>query len=853
MLTNQLNLQMKNFYFAVIFFFVSFIVNAQEPFIITIDTNLGSNTLNLNTLYPSGYNFNFTIDLGNGNVVENVTENFQYTYSTDGVYTISISGEFPFFGLGECDKLISIEQWGDIVWQDMSFAFADCDNFVINATDTPNLSQVESMKSMFSLCDNFNHPINDWDVSNVTDMGSLFGSCTSFNQPLDNWDVSNVINMEFMFSGADVFNQPLNNWNVSSVESMREMFSYADSFNQALDNWDVSNVTNMNNMFLYALDFNQSLNNWDVSNVTTMYSMFFGASSFNQALNNWEISSLTSTYNMFKNASSFNQPLDNWDVSNITDFEAMFDGATSFNQQLDDWEFNNSIIYFNDFVNNSGLDVINYDDLLLRLASVSIENVQFGANGLEYCNNLARNYLINERGWQITGDLASLECNTLEGQVYFDFDNSGCNSGIYEVNGSFVQIDNGGLSTNVSVNNGYYFTPVVGINLNISVFGLPDYFSVSPETVAVDFTSSSVEQVDFCLTANQSVEDLNITILPIDDARPGFEASYKLVVRNVGTETISNITANLEFNDEMQSFVSSMPSETNSSTNSIDFFIASLNPFAVEEIEIIMQTFAPPAVNSDDVLSFVASVSPNTGDNTPDDNTFQYNQIAVNAFDPNDKQVLQGESITLNETDDYLDYIIRFQNTGSANATFVRIEDNLDEDLDWSTFQVTSASHNYSVEITNTNQVEFFFNNIDLPYESLDEPNSHGYIAYKIKPIDNIQVGDIMSGDASIFFDFNEPIITNIVSTMVVENLGVDEYEKDIISIYPNPFNDVIYLNSKNGVEITAIEIIDLQGKVLIKSYNGSDKIKTDHLSSGIYLLSIKTNSVIFNSKIIKN
>ncbi|WP_431137834.1 T9SS type A sorting domain-containing protein, partial [Psychroserpens mesophilus] len=86
---------------------------------------------------------------------------------------------------------------------------------------------------------------------------------------------------------------------------------------------------------------------------------------------------------------------------------------------------------------------------------------------------------------------------------------------------------------------------------------------------------------------------------------------------------------------------------------------------------------------------------------------------------------------------------------------------------------------------------------------------------------------------ASIFFDFNEPIITNIVSTMVVENLGVDEYEKDIISIYPNPFNDVIYLNSKNGVEITAIEIIDLQGKVLIKSYNGSDKIKTDHLSSG--------------------
>ena len=38
-----------------------------------------------------------------------------------------------------------------------------------------------------------------------------------------------------------------------------------------------------------------------------------------------------------------------------------------------------------------------------------------------------------------------------------------------------------------------------------------------------------------------------------------------------------------------------------------------------------------------------------------------------------------------------MDYVIRFQNTGSANATFVRIEDNLDEDLDWRCNESRSA------------------------------------------------------------------------------------------------------------------------------------------------------------------
>ena len=45
--------------------------------------------------------------------------------------------------------------------------------------------------------------------------------------------------MSGMFWGAEDFNQPLNNWDVSNVESMVGMFRCAESFNQPLSLWGI--------------------------------------------------------------------------------------------------------------------------------------------------------------------------------------------------------------------------------------------------------------------------------------------------------------------------------------------------------------------------------------------------------------------------------------------------------------------------------------------------------------------------------------------------------------------------------------------------------------------------------------
>src|SRR5690606_18807090 len=139
----------------------------------------------------------------------------------------------------------------------------------------------------------------------------------------------------------------------------------------------------------------------------------------------------------------------------------------------------------------------------------------------------------------------------------------------------------------------------------------------------------------------------------------------------------------------------------------------------------------------------------------------------------------------------YLDYLIRFQNTGTASAINVRILDTLHPKLDWSTLVPISASHDYYVHITNGNQVEFIFDDINLPHEGSNEPESHGFVAYKIKPKSDVQVGDIISGDAAIYFDFNPPIITNMVLTEIVEFLGLTDNTAPVnqVIIYPNPTN----------------------------------------------------------------
>ncbi|WP_318308802.1 BspA family leucine-rich repeat surface protein [Flagellimonas crocea] len=200
------------------------------------------------------YNMNYTIDWGDG-TLEELTEadgNPTHVYSMPGVYTVAIQGDFPsiqMFNSSDGDKLMSLEQWGNIQWKTFYNAFYQCEEMQYNATDVP-------------------------DLTNLSNMGYMFYGATSFNGNISSWDVSNVATMRSMFEGATSFNGDISGWNTSGVTSMKDMFSDATSFNGNISEWNTSNVMSMSGMFFSASSFDQDLGGWNIGNVEDMSFMF---------------------------------------------------------------------------------------------------------------------------------------------------------------------------------------------------------------------------------------------------------------------------------------------------------------------------------------------------------------------------------------------------------------------------------------------------------------------------------------------------------------------------------------------------------------------------------------------------
>ena len=286
----------------------------------------------------------YSIDWGDGTVNATASGTQTHTYADAGNYMVVITGGLESININslpsqaEKDKLRSIDQWGNITWTTMEGAFHGASNMAYDAADTPDLSGVASMNTMFRDT-SFSANLSGWNVSQVTDTSRIFQG-SSFNGDISGWDVSRVQNMRSMFSGASSFNQPLDTWNVSSATNMAYMFYGADRFNQDLGSWNVSSVETVEYMFGSSTSnsvFNGNISIWDVSQVTNMEGMFERASSFNGNLSGWNVSSVTNMDSMFEHAASFNRPLDTWNVSLVTNMNSMFFGATDFEQNLGTW------------------------------------------------------------------------------------------------------------------------------------------------------------------------------------------------------------------------------------------------------------------------------------------------------------------------------------------------------------------------------------------------------------------------------------------------------------------------------------------------------------------------------------
>ncbi|WP_431109263.1 T9SS type A sorting domain-containing protein [Winogradskyella poriferorum] len=445
--------------------------------------------------------------------------------------------------------------------------------------------------------------------------------------------------------------------------------------------------------------------------------------------------------------------------------------------------------------------------------------------------------------------------NEINGSISFDIFSNGCNSNDDLAIDVLVSSTNGNNNfASFSQTNGNYQIAVNEGDFTTQIQNLPNYYTSNPISQISNFVGiGNTDTVDFCIEPIGTINDLNIaTYTSLNDPRPGFDTTYQLVYKNIGTTQLSG-SVSFEFDDAKLQFLNASETVTSQTANTLNFDFTDLNPFETRTIDLEFNVFAPPTTNIDDVLLSTATITPISGDETQEDNVFELEQTVVGSYDPNDITVLEGDEIFIEDADKYLHYLIRFQNTGTASAINVNVEHVLDDNLDWTTMQLESLSHTGRVKIENQTDVSFIFNNINLPDSTNDEPNSHGFIAFKIKPKSNVQVGDIISGVADIYFDFNPPIITNTVNTEVVESLSIDEVSAEIVKLYPNPAKNMIQMTSNQVIE--SLMVIDINGRVLqiLEILTTDYSLDISNLSKGVYFLELQSGESKSTKKFIKN
>lgn len=440
--------------------------------------------------------------------------------------------------------------------------------------------------------------------------------------------------------------------------------------------------------------------------------------------------------------------------------------------------------------------------------------------------------------------------NTISGTLIFDSNNNGCDA--FDLPQSNIKINiNDGTNQGAAFTNNSgdysFFTQSGNFTLTPNVEN-PSWFNFSPASVTVPFidNNDNVSTQNFCITPNGIHPDLEVVLVPIIPARPGFDAVYKIVYKNKGNQTVDGFV-NFTFNDAVLDFVSASVVPTSLTGSTYHWTVPTIAPFQTGSILVTLNVNSPQetaAVNIGDILAFNVFIDVSS-DDVWADNNFDFNQLVVGSFDPNDITCLQGNALATSEIGKYLHYNIRFENTGTAPAENIVVKNAIDlAQYDIQSLQIMESSHPVVVRVTG-NIAEFIFQSIDL------DTGGHGNILLKLKSNAAIPDNEVINS-ADIYFDYNFPIFTNDEQT-VFEDLSKNDFTKEgSIQVYPNPANDVI--NVKANTVINLVQLYDVQGRILTTKLNHENTavLNLSNYPSGVYFIQVSTENGVKTEKVIK-
>ncbi len=408
----------------------------------------------------------------------------------------------------------------------------------------------------------------------------------------------------------------------------------------------------------------------------------------------------------------------------------------------------------------------------------------------------------------------------VSGKVFFDANNNGIKESTEQYK-PLTKVQLSDVNYTFTNNDGYFEIAADSTGPQTLTPVSPAYFyNFNPVSSSYNFSNyDTIVYRDYALYTNRFFDSVAIKILALNwAARPGFPISYYIVVENAATNNISPSVA-ISYEGSKLTYDSSSISGISNNGSMLTMNAGTLLPGQQKSFAAYF-TVKPTVALGAEVLTR-ATTSTNTVSAT-DSSLF----IIRGAFDPNDKQATPQLSPSQVANGKYIDYTVRFQNTGTDTAFNIVISDTLTDDLQANTLQMIASSHNCKATVKD-GVVFFEFTNILLPDSNVNEPKSHGFVSFRIKPQTTVAVNTIIPNKAAIYFDYNEPIITNTAGTLIRDftlvplrllSFSAMPQNDNTTSLYWNTANEIntkqfVIERSSDGLRFNSITNIVAKGK----------------------------------------
>ncbi|MBL7796640.1 MAG: DUF11 domain-containing protein [Saprospiraceae bacterium] len=236
-------------------------------------------------------------------------------------------------------------------------------------------------------------------------------------------------------------------------------------------------------------------------------------------------------------------------------------------------------------------------------------------------------------------------------------------------------------------------------------------------------------------------------------------------------------------------------------------------------------------------------------------------RMVMAAYDPNIKVASPSGtgSNHLIQPNVPLEYTIHFQNTGTDTAFLVRLIDVLPSVLDPATFRPGTSSHPCTWRLLSGDTLEILFDPIVLPDSTTNEPASHGWFEFSIAQRPNLPNGTILRNSAAIYFDYNDPVITDpAIHTIGQLTVHVDDVPgggEPGWQVLGNPLQDRCVFEATGEISGPhRFELFDLQGRLLrTETFDGGQFVfHRQGQAPGVYLFRlVSAQRAVFSGKLV--